>query len=102
MTKVLVFGDNNKQKKEIIGKDSALKDIDFDLETETPFYYVFALKNDKADMAEIQRAFSDHNEAYAANQNLRVNAMMSNEGYQLILIREFKNLSEANYYLEVS
>jgi len=92
--------DKDKQKKEILGKDSALKDIDFDLETETPFYYVFALKNDKADMAEIQRAFSDHNEAYAENQNLRVNAMMSNEGYQLILIREFKNLSEANYYLE--
>jgi hypothetical protein len=26
--------------------------------------------------------------------------MMSNEGYQLILIREFKNLAAANLYLE--
>lgn len=84
----------------IVGSGDSSNQVEFDLETETPFYYVFAVKNEKADLTDYLSLFGNHNEAYNSNDNLRVNAMMSNEGYQLILIREFKNLAAANLYLE--
>jgi tetratricopeptide (TPR) repeat protein len=84
----------------IVGSGDSSEQIEFDLETETAFYYVFAVKNEKADLTEYLSLFGNHNEAYNSNDNLRVNSMMSNEGYQLILIREFKNLNAANLYME--
>ncbi len=73
---------------------------EFDLETETPFYFVFAFKEKVQDLNEILAAFNTFNEAYASEQNLRVNPIMSNEGFQLITIREFKNLTTTLDYMK--
>ena len=82
------------------GVDKKSEPLEFDLETETPFYYVLAVKNPKADLNDILSKYNAFNEAYAAENNLRVNPIMSNEGYQLITIREFPNFTAANEYLK--
>ena len=86
------------KREEIIGKDSTLNDLNFDIETETQFYYLFAIKNDKADFTDFVSKFTSYNEAYASDNNLKVNAMLSNEGFQYVLIREFQSFSKANDY----
>ena len=73
---------------------------EFDLETETPFYFVFAFKEKVQDLNEILSAFNSFNEAYASDQNLKVNPIMSNEGFQLITIREFKNFTTTLEYMK--
>jgi tetratricopeptide (TPR) repeat protein len=99
--KAILAAMNKEEKKaSIVGTGDSSNQVEYDLETETPFYYVFAVKNEKADLTDYLSLFGNHNEAYNSNDNLRVNSMMSNEGYQLILIREFKNLAAANLYLE--
>lgn len=92
---------NREEKKAaFIGKDSAMAELEFDLETETPFYYVLAINDKKIDLNEFISQFTSFNEAYASENNLRVNAIMSNEGFQLITIREFPNLKTAYDYLK--
>ncbi|MBC7382048.1 MAG: tetratricopeptide repeat protein [Bacteroidia bacterium] len=93
-----VFAQQEK-KESIIGKDSTLNELNFDIETETSFYYVFAIKNDKADFTEYVSKISTYNESFASENHLKVNANLSNEGYQVLLIREFANFKIAQDYL---
>ncbi len=88
------------KKESIIGKDSVLNELNFDIETETPFYYLMAIKNEKVDFTEFVSKYTTYNEAYASENNLRVNANLSNEGYQYLVIREFPNFKQANEYLK--
>lgn len=82
------------------GANSGETAQEFDLETETPFYFVFAFKEKVQDLNEILSAFNSFNEAYASDQNLKVNPIMSNEGFQLITIREFKNFTTTLEYMK--
>lgn len=88
------------KKAQILGADAGKAELEFDIETETPFYYIFAFKGKEQDLNEILSAFNSFNEAYASELNLRVNPIMSNEGFQLITIREFKNLKAAQEYIK--
>ncbi len=83
-----------------MGNDSLQNVAEFDLETETPFYYVLAIKNTKLDFDMFVSEFTSFNEAYASENNLRVNAIMSNDGFQLITVREFQNQKAAFEYLK--
>jgi hypothetical protein len=97
---ILAAMDKEQKRAEVVGSGDSANQIEFDLETEVPYYYFMGVKNEKVDLTDYLAAYSNHNEAYVSNAALRVNAMLSNEGYQLIVIREFKNLAEANDYLE--
>lgn len=99
-TEYLAVLNVNEKKESIIGKDSVLNELNFDIETETPFYYLMAIKNEKVDFTEFVSKFTTYNEAYASENNLRVNANLSNEGYQYLVIREFPNFKQANEYLK--
>ncbi|OYU96879.1 MAG: hypothetical protein CFE21_00920 [Bacteroidetes bacterium B1(2017)] len=89
------------KKAAFIGKDTTNANLEFDLETETPFYYVLAINNKKIDFNEIVTQYAAFNDAYAADANLKVNSIMSNEGYQLVTIREFPNMKAAYDYLGI-
>lgn len=82
------------------GGDKKAEPLEFDLDTETPFYYVLAVKNPKADLNDILSKYNAFNEAYATENNLRVNPIMSNEGYQLVTVREFPNFAAAQDYIK--
>gem|GEM_PF-390190 len=97
---ILAAMDKEQKRAEVVGSGDSANQVEFDLETEVPYYYFMGVQNEKADLTDYLAAYSNHNEAYVSNAALRVNAMLSNEGYQLIVIREFKNLAEANDYLE--
>jgi hypothetical protein len=62
------------------------------------YYYVFAVKDAKANYTEFVEKLYSYNEAYASEDNLKVNALMGNEGYQYILVREFPNQKKAEDY----
>jgi tetratricopeptide (TPR) repeat protein len=75
------------------------KQPDFVIENEAgPFYYVITVKDDKFDLNDFLGRFTQYNEEYYSLDNLRINPMMSNEGYQLILVREFKDWEKAYAY----
>ncbi len=97
---ILAAMDKEQKRAEVVGSGDSANQVAFDLETDVPYYYFLGVKNEKIDLTDYLAAFSNHNESYLSNASLRVNAMLSNEGYQLIVVREFKNLSEANDYLE--
>jgi tetratricopeptide (TPR) repeat protein len=92
----------NRQEKKVafMGNDSSQNMAEFDLETETPYYYVLAIKNTKLDFDMFVSEYTAFNEAYASENNLRVNAIMSNDGFQLITVREFPNQKSAYEYLK--
>jgi outer membrane protein assembly factor BamD (BamD/ComL family) len=82
---------------ELTGKDTNL--AVFNMESETPHYYIMAIKNDKANFTEYVEKIYAYNESYASLDNLKVNALMSNEGFQYLIIREFSNQQKAaDYY----
>ncbi len=86
------------KKAAFIGKDTN-SELQFDIETETSFYYVLAIKNTGIDVNEMNLQINAYNESYMADNGLRVNAYMSNEGFQLFVVREFANFKQANDYL---
>ncbi len=86
------------QKTAFVGKDTNAV-FQFDLETETSFYYVLALKTSGVDINEYNLQFNAYNESYMSDNGLRINAYMSNEGFQLFVVREFTNFKQANDYL---
>ncbi len=77
-------------------KDSIL--AEFNMDANDKYYYVFAVKDAKANYTEFVEKLYAYNEAYASEDNLKVNALMGNEGYQYILIREFPNQKKAEDY----
>lgn len=87
------------KKAAIVGKDST-GELDFDPDTETPYYYVIAFSDTKVDLNEFVNQYSMFNEAYATDLNLRVNQLQSNEGFQLLTIREFPNYKSASEYMK--
>jgi len=90
--------DKQDKKTSLLQKDSLAMTIDFDVATNVPHYYVFAIKNEKADFTEYNSKFSDYNEEFASLDNLKCNAMANNEGYQFILVREFVDFKKAHEY----
>ena len=88
----------NKTEKRIetVGKDSNM--TAFDMEPEAPHYYIMAIKNDKANFTDFVEKIYTYNDAFASLDNLRVNALMGNEGYQYMLVREFPNMKKAEDY----
>ena len=81
---------------ETVGKDSNM--TAFDMEPEAPHYYIMAIKNDKANFTDYVEKTYTYNDAFASLDNLRVNALMGNEGYQYLLVREFSNMKKAEDY----
>jgi tetratricopeptide (TPR) repeat protein len=81
---------------ETVGKDSTM--TAFDMEPEAPHYYIMAIKNDKANFTDYVEKTYTYNDAFASLDNLRVNALMGNEGYQYLLVREFSNMKKAEDY----
>ncbi|MCF8254374.1 MAG: hypothetical protein K9H61_05400 [Bacteroidia bacterium] len=88
------------KKSAFAAKNNGNAEPGFDLETETPYYYVLAIKNQKVDFNEFVSVYTNFNETYASEKSLRVNLMMSNEGYQLLVVREFANRKDAEEYFK--
>lgn len=93
---ILEILNSNKKKVEIVKKDSVL--AEFNLEPNEKHYYILAVKNLKANFTDYVEKIYSYNEAYASNDNLKINAMVSNEGYQYLLVREFPNQKKADDY----
>jgi tetratricopeptide (TPR) repeat protein len=93
---MLLILNKTEKKIELVKLDSAL--VDFELEPNEKHYYIFAIKNVKANFTDYVEKTYAYNEAFAANDNLRINALMSNEGYQYLLVREFANQKKAEEY----
>jgi tetratricopeptide (TPR) repeat protein len=73
-------------------------EADFTIDESGPFYFVIAIKDDKLDMNELIGRIMSYNEEYNEFDNLRANPMLSNDGYQLLLVREFKEFNKALSY----
>jgi tetratricopeptide (TPR) repeat protein len=73
-------------------------EADFIIDETGPFYFVVAIKDDKLDMNEFIGRIMSYNDEYNEFENLRANPMLSNEGYQLLLVRDFKELSKVMTY----
>ncbi len=72
----------------------------FDVEVNVPHYYVFAMKNEKADFTIFNEKFSTYNEEYHSTENLRSNPILTNEGYQLLTVRQFENYAKTIEYIK--
>lgn len=73
-------------------------EADFVVEDSGPYYFVIAIKDDKLDMNELIGKIMTYNDEYNEFDKLRANPMLSNEGYQLLLVREFKEAAKAMAY----
>lgn len=71
---------------------------EFVVEDSGPYYFVLAIKDDKLDMNELIGRIMTYNDEYNEFDKLRANPMLSNEGYQLLLVREFKEAPKAMAY----
>ncbi|MFN4083622.1 MAG: tetratricopeptide repeat protein [Bacteroidia bacterium] len=91
---------NKLEKKQTIQSEEEKGNLpDFDVSTDVAHYFLFGIKSPKSDFTEYNTHFTQYNMDYASNDNLRSNAMASNEGYQFILVREFANFAKAyDYY----
>lgn len=97
-TEILNILNRSQKRSEVVGKDTALAEFRVDMEPDAPHYYIMAIKDEKANFTEYVEAISKYNDAYASLDNLRVNAIMSNEGYQILMVREFSNQKKAEEY----
>ncbi|MBP9186421.1 MAG: hypothetical protein KBG11_04955 [Bacteroidia bacterium] len=70
----------------------------FELEADAPHYYVFATKAEKFDMNDLLQSMINYNEEYYSLETYRANTLISNDGYQLLYVREFKQLNAAVQY----
>lgn len=94
---ILGYLNKTEKKIEVIGKDTNM--TAFDMEPDAPHYYLMAIKNNSTNFTEFVEKIYAYNEAFASLDNLKVNALLSEEGYQYLLIREFPNQKKAeNYY----
>jgi len=78
-----------------IVKDSAA----FEIEENAPHYYVFATKVDKFDNNEALTVFNRYSEEYMTTDKLRVNNLLTNDGYQLVYVVQFANLNNGMKYI---
>jgi hypothetical protein len=68
------------------------------VEVPGPYYYILANKNDKTDFNELNGRINTYNEQYHQFDNLRANNLVSNDGYQLLMVREFADYAKATAY----
>jgi hypothetical protein len=73
---------------------------DFVIESTGTYYYVFAKKTDKTDFNDLVSKIVSYNEEYFQFDNLRANTMMSNDGYQLLYVREFQDYAKVIKYIK--
>lgn len=73
---------------------------EFSLDADAPHYYVFATKADKYDMNDLLQKIINYNEEYHQLESLRANTLISNDGYQILYVREFSKLDPAVKYLD--
>lgn len=73
---------------------------EFVLDDEAPHYFVFATKVDKFDMNDLLQKIINYNEEYYQLESLRANTLISNDGYQIMYVREFSKLSSAVSYFD--
>ena len=71
------------------------KEAEFVIDENGPFYVVLAIRDDKLDMNELVAKTMSYNDEFHQFENLKVNPMLSNEGYQLLMVRDFKELAKA-------
>jgi tetratricopeptide (TPR) repeat protein len=90
----------NKKQKMVAAVGGDISVSLFELDDNTPQFYVFAMKNEKADFTIFNEKIATYNEQYASLDNLRSNPMLSNEGYQLLVVREFPNLAKGVDYIK--
>lgn len=96
---ILTILNKSIKREEIISSDTALRFLNIEMETEAVHYYIFAMKSEKSDFSNFVEKITTYNEDYASLENLRANAMMSAEGYQILTVRDFSNYKKAlNYY----
>ncbi len=81
-------------------KEEEANKPEFVLDYEAPHYYVFATKVDKFDMNDLLQKIINYNEEYYQLESLRANTLISNDGYQIMYVREFSKLSSAVSYLD--
>lgn len=93
---ILNILNKSEKKLEVIGKDTNM--TAFDMEPNAPHYYIMAIKNERANFTTYVDNIYTYNEAFASLDNLKVNALMSNEGYQYLLVREFTTMKKAEDY----
>jgi hypothetical protein len=80
-------------------KDEEINKPDFALDAEGANYYVFATKTEKYDMNDLLQKIINYNEEYYQLETLRANTLISNDGYQILYVREFSKLNSAVQYL---
>ena len=82
--------------------DSIRQELEPDFVIEQPGgqYYVFAMKNDKADFTDFVAKITHFNEEYHQFENLRTNAIVSNDGYQLLVVKEFTDYNMGLAYIK--
>jgi tetratricopeptide (TPR) repeat protein len=84
------------------GDSASINAPEFVIDNPGPFYYAIIIKDEKLDLNALLEQFANYNDEYNQQDNLRVNPMMSNEGYQLILVREFKEWDKVyGYYKDM-
>ncbi len=93
---ILEILNKGNKKTEVIAKDTNL--APFTMEPNEKHYYILAVKNLKANFTDYVEKVYSYNESYASNDNLKINAMVSNDGYQYLLVREFPNQKKAEDY----
>lgn len=92
-----------KRKREGTVPDSLkTKQPDFIVENGGPYYAVIAIKNDKLDVNELLTRITAYNEEYNQFDNLKVNPILSNDGYSLFMVRDFAEYKAAfNYQQQI-
>src|SRR5205085_4522136 len=73
---------------------------DFVVEQTGPQYYVLAIKTDKMDFTDLLTKMSQFNDEYHQFENLRANTYVSNDGYQLLVVREFTDYQKGTAYIK--
>jgi len=91
-----------KKQKTALLPDSIKKELepDFVIEQTGAHYYIFALKNDKADMTDYNMKLNQFCEEYHQFDNLRTNPMLTNEGYQVVVVKEFPDYQKALTFIK--
>ncbi len=80
-------------------KEQEINKPEFALDAEGANYYVFATKAEKYDMNDLLQKIINYNEEYYQLETLRANTLISNDGYQILYVREFNKLTPAVQYL---
>jgi tetratricopeptide (TPR) repeat protein len=87
-----------KQTQVVIPDSMKVAEPDFVVVDAAPYYVMFAIKDDKLDLNELVGRITTYNEEFNEFDNLRANTMLSNEGYQILMVREFKDIDKAMIY----